>query len=126
MDTTPNINDPRLQQAENSQRLETAKQEHEQVLESREQEHAHAIKASALKQMWFARFASIILCLIFLFLIAGAIWLIVFSTSQVSPGLGFTLGIITTALGLSLKYLTEKIWDFDDFHKLLSNTQDKW
>ncbi len=129
MNDRPPIKDPRLDEQKQEAPRGTAKQEHEQGLESRQQEHSHTVEISRFKhlawQTWFSRAASAFLCLIIIVLIAVAIWLIASGSFQASTGLGFTLDIISSALGVLLKYLIEKLWHFDDLYKTSGSNEGK-
>ena len=123
------IKDPQLALPQKRSKKQEAKQEHEQELQTREQSHTHTVNSSLITSLTteirYARKISSFLCVLLLGLIVGAIYLIASEEFQVSAGLGFTLGIISSVLATFFQKLIKKIWDFDDLHKPLNKSENK-
>ena len=123
-----NIRDSRLTAVDRSiKKHEIAQQEHKRELESREQSHTHLINEKLIKalttDLWYTRLGSFILCIFLLVFIGTAVYLIASENFKVSPGLGFTLGLISGALATFFQKLIEKMWDFSDLHKLINKDE---
>ena len=108
---------------------DSAQSEFEHTLKKRAQKHNQNVTSSLIDGLiWqtnVSRWSSIVLCLLILVLISGAIWLIASGKVTASPGLGFTLGIISSVLAVHFGRLLKKIWDFDDLHKVLIQSSDQ-
>lgn len=85
------------------------------------QEHENQIDNNKLKeitrQTYYTRKASIWIIVLLIVLIAGLIGLLLYDPFPENTGMGYTLGIISTVIGLIIRDLISKVWDFKDINQ---------
>ena len=100
-----------------------AKLEHDLKLEDRAQSHVQAksnkLIGAIIYQSWFSKIGSFLLILILLSFMGAAFYVLTSPQFEVSPGLGFTFGMVTAVFGHLIHTLINRIWESTDLQKYL-------